>query len=362
MQQKERFTIQRSARKSFVKKMGSAMKANEALLNNLFHDFLLGLDAASLKELLNQLFKLPGELLNSSGGKPAVRSFLPIPSGEIDEFISFGKNLGIAIELKTGWKTSPGQLKQYFEFASSNFSSPFLILITRNTSDTKNRWLEPLFHHKFWVHVTWSSLYQYVQSRKPAISTIEAEALCRCLEQTGLIEEKKIRPNDFGLNKNLPPFLDIDRQWLSIVPIPKNVALGCWKSGQEFWDESIGSIFAQTEKRNFYCYRWDFYHYLWRWAFHEKEVFFDMRKDNKWEYYQDYYEAVMERNMSSVQNVKMSTWYKSYLQIGENQMIELSDFFVGVVKVEGKDCYFVLSKSVSKSVRLEYVKLWESTQ
>ena len=284
------------------------------------------------------------------------------PRVKIDEFISFGKNLGIVVELKAGWKTSPGQLKQYFEFASRNYTSPFLILITRNTNDTKNRWLEPLFRQKFWVHLTWLSLYQYVRSKKQAMSTNEAYALCRYLEQTGLIEERILKPNNFGLDKNLPTFLNVDVQTLSIIPIPKNVALGCWKNGQEFWAESIGSIVEQADKVNFYCCRWDLYHYLWRWALHEKGVFFDMRKDNRWEYYQDYYEAVMAKDMGSVQTVTMSTWYYSYLQIGKNQMIELPDFLLGVMKVEGKDCYFVLNKPILGPVRLEYVKLWESFQ
>ena len=126
-------------------------------------------------------------------------SFVSIPNGIIDEVISSPKFM-IVIELKHGWKTSPGQLNQYFDYASSNRGSSFLVFITPSKDDVANKWIIGLFSDQRWRHRTWASLHRYLKSTKLFREHSRTPDFLNYLESESLHVESSHRPQNFGLD------------------------------------------------------------------------------------------------------------------------------------------------------------------
>lgn len=335
------------------------MARSEAPLNIEFDRFLSALTPDETILLLTDWMGMPNDSVKVKLSTPTARSFLPIPNGVIDEFISFGDDIGIAIELKDKWQTSPGQLEQYFDYANEHYNEPFLLFLTRSPDDIQHRWISPLFNNRQWYHRTWASLSHFLSTN----TTLQDNDACRqfsdYIASLDLNIEIRRAVRDYGLNVGLPNSITVDFNSLLQTKLPSDEPLGCWKTGTEFWEDILQSIRTQLGALDFFSYRFDLYHYMFRWAFHERGTFFDMRKDNKWKYYYDYFMAHMEKTHSNATRVTMSAWYRKYLQIAKNQYVKLKTYNVGVVKVNSEDCYFVTEKQ-SDSATIQRLNFWEA--
>ncbi len=334
------------------------MTRTEVALNRKFDNFLNALNPQEMYSLLTEWIGLPKEMLGMDLRAPMIRSFLAIPNGTIDEFLSFGNDIGIAIELKDKWKTSPGQLQQYFNYAAAHYKKPSLLFLTQSPDDILHRWIAPLFKNHHWYHRTWASLLNFLNSNQTLQRNRGSQAFSFYVTSLGLNMEIQRPVRDYGLNVSLPASVTIELNGMLQTNLPSNGPLGCWDTGTKFWEDVLQSIRTQHGTLNFFSYRFDFYHYMFRWAFHERGIFFDMRKDNKWEYYCDYFKAHIETTLSSAERVTMSTWYGKYLKIPKNQYVKLPTCIVGVVKVNSEDCYFVMHNP-GNDATLQRLNFWE---
>jgi hypothetical protein len=330
------------------------MSSEERKLNVHFHNFLGSLSRDELDNFIVQCLGIPTSDVQQLS--PQLQEFFRIPSGkEIDELITFGNKMAIAIELKDKWKTNPGQLETYFQYVQSTSQNPFLVFLSQSPDDIRHPNLSKLFQNQNWRHRTWYSVSRWLDTTE-SHRTKSAE-LRAFLSTQGLDVEKSRTIKEYGLDAPLPDSYRITLDQLTAAHFKNNKPLLCWNSREEFWRDVISNIETQLQTSNFFSYRWDIYHYMWRWAFFERNVFFDMTDDNKWEYYIDYYESNIKGRTDSVQVVKMRKWYDQFLKIGKNQFIELGNRLVGVISINGNDCYFACGKSTG-SIELSCQRLW----
>jgi len=334
------------------------MSSEETRLNMLFHNLLTSLSTTEIKHLLTDGLGISSPFLDTTTATPQITAFLGIPNGkQIDEFVAFASEVGIAIEIKDKWKTSPGQLRNYFDYAHQRFQNPFLIFLSQNPDDSHQNHLSELFDNPRWHHKTWHALSAYLQSE--ANLQKNSVNLRSLLSQKGLDIPKPRSIKYHGLQAELPPTFTIAQNQLRIAQFKSNRPMACWSSREDFWNDVIASIQGQINIETFFSFRRDIYHYMWRWSFHQRRVFFEMEDDNRWEWYMDYFKANVEGHTADCQVIKMRKWYDQFLKIARNEFLDLGGSIVGVFSLGRTYCYFFSPKSF-EPVELTRLNLWET--
>ena len=337
------------------------MGSTEKILIENTLKFISELSYDQVKELLSGLFSTPRSAINDIGQKQIVEIEKKVPCGKIDVYYS-SNNLGIAIEIKEEWKPSPGQLEQYYKYAKENNKFAFLILLSPNPFEYENKHIQNLFNaNDNWHHRTWKQFYNYAINSDTISDTFNTSDLKRYLEDNKkkLLDEKR-RKTEYNRVLELPEICEIDTGSLNHKSIVYNGSFAAWKSGDEFWTDIIESIVQLTGHDKFYTNTFDIYHYIFTWSYHNKDVYFEIRKDNKWEYYIDYFMKYLEKDVGEMEcdNPTMKQLYDKYLKISVGNFVKCGKWYIGMIKVNGEQCYFV-TPELKEKLELKRVKCWE---
>ena len=314
-----------------------------------------------LGELFPGLFNLPASSIIEFGQNQVVEMEKKVPCGKIDLYYS-SNNLGIAIEIKEEWKPSPGQLEQYYKDTRENNKFAFLILLSPNPFEYENKHIQNMFNaNDNWYHRTWKQFYNYAINSDIISDTFNTSGLKRYLEEKKkkLLEEKR-RKTEYNRVAELPEICEVNTGSLNHKSIAYNGSFAAWKSGDEFWADIIDSIVKSTGHDKLYTNTFDLYHYIFTWSYHNKDVYFEIRKDNKWEYYIDYFVKYLDKDVGEMKcdNPTMEQLYSKYLKISVGNKIRCGDWQIGMEKVGGVECYFV-TKETNENLVFQRVKCWE---
>jgi hypothetical protein len=158
----------------------------------------------------------------------------------------------------------------------------------------------------------------------------------------------------------LPELCEINTGSLNHKSIAYNGSFAVWKSGDEFWTNIIESIIKSTGYQTFYINTFDLYHYMFTWSYHNKDVYIEIRNDNKWEYYIDYFMKYLEKDVGEMkcENPTIEQLYNKYLKISVGNVVKCGNWYIGMINVDGKRCYFV-TPELTEKYELKRVKFWE---
>lgn len=97
----------------------------------------------------------------------------------------------------------------------------------------------------------------------------------------------------------------------------------CWKNRDGFWNELISDVCKHSGLTSFSSFRFDFYEYLIRWAFHEKHLYLDIYEDKNYEYYYNYFITNIYPNNKDLLSAQLSDLYYRYLLIRKDEVLVL---------------------------------------
>ncbi len=335
------------------------MASKEDKLILYSRDYLRLLEPGLFEIIFNNFFKITLPNINE---KPIIEKKKIIPCGEIDVYISYKDMHGIAVEIKDEWKPSPGQLEQYYKYARENNENAFLILLSPNPLEYENKHIQNLFQaNDNWRHRTWKHFYNYAINSDIISDSFKTSELKGYLEdkKKKLLEEKR-RKTEYSRVVELPELCAINAGSLNHKPLADNRSFAAWESGDEFWTDIIESIVKSTGHNKFYTNTFDLYHYIFTWSYYNKNVYFEIRKDNKWEYYIDYFMKYLEKDVGEMkcENPTMEQLYNKYLKISVGNVVKCGNWYIGMINVDGKQCYFV-TPELKENLELKRVKCWE---
>jgi hypothetical protein len=316
------------------------MDSDERTLTNKFYDYLDELSYSSeLKTFLINIIN--SEVISRISIEGNIHQFLQISGKqEIDIFISYGNKVGISTEIKDKWKTSPGQLKSYYQYSSDNYTHPFLIFITQSPDDIYHPRINTLFKNPNWYHITWNKIIGIVNNIKG--HSTKRTVLIDYLISRELDKEVSRNRKEYNLRVHLPESYAVKLNTFREANYKRNKPLASWSNREMFWTDVTEDIENQTNSFNYFCYRRDLYHYILRWAFNQRNVLFEMEDDNYWEWYIEYYENNIKNRIDNCEIIKMRKLYNEYLKIYKKEYILLNNNkIVGVESINNKDCYIV---------------------
>ncbi len=327
---------------------------SELYFNEKLNLRLNQLTVPDVKLVLHRCFEIPSQYMN---GEAAICPWNKSDSlysdfGRFDQKIDFGKDFCVIFELKVSTEATVGQIDKYLSYiAATGYKKGYVILMTRNElASQKLGYDELLKKNPNLLFVTWGQFESRLNSIADKIETPKkhTENFLSLISYLTDIQKRSERLID----QPSPPPIEIQKWINSLTQAPEPKKKGrflVWNNREEFWDELIERLTRHTQVQSFSAFRFDFYEYLMRWAFHEKNIYLDIYEDKNYEYLYNYFIQYIYPEKGKLLSAQYSELYYRFLLIRKDEVFETSRHFVFFKKC-GKLWYiYIVEKCISKS-------------
>lgn len=280
--------------------------------------------------------------------------------GRFDQKIDFGKVLCVILELKVSTEATVGQIDKYLSYiGAAGYKSGYVILMTRNElASQKLGYGELLKKNSNLLFVTWGQFESHLNSiaNKLEAPKKHTENFLYLLSFLTDIQKRSERLID----QASPPPFEIQK-WighLTLLPEPKRKGhFLAWNNREVFWEELIERLIKHTQYQSFSAFRFDFYEYLMRWAFHEKNIYLDIYEDKNYEYLYNYFIQYIYPEKGKLLSAQYSELYYRFLLIRKTEVLATSNHFV-FYRLVGKKWYICIVQKNATTSNIKYVKLF----
>jgi len=284
-------------------------------------------------------------------------------SSRFDQKIDFGRELCLIFELKVSTEASVGQLKKYLVYLEERkFAQGYVILVSRNELASEKLGYDRLRDaYPNLLFVTW-------QQFEIRLTTVfEAGSLEGARKQTEdflylltFLTDIRKRSERLVIHPE-PSIIDPVKYIKSLKPAQgpkKNGAFLVWQGREQFWNELLAKITEHSGLPSFSAFRFDFYEYLVRWAFHSKRVYLDIYEDKNYEYIYNYFISNIYPHRDQLPSALLADLYYRFLLIREREVLS-TQFHQVFFRRFGKVWYIYVVEKNSTITEVPYLKCHE---
>jgi hypothetical protein len=110
---------------------------------------------------------------------------------------------------------------------------------------------------------------------------------------------------------------------------------------------------------SFCAFRFDFYDYLTRWAFHVKKIYLDIYEDKNYEYLYNYFIKNIYPFKNNLPSAQISELYYRFLLIRREKEVLSTGFHRIFFKKSGKDWYIYALANGYSAREIPYLHCYE---
>jgi hypothetical protein len=335
---------------------------SELYFNEKLNFWLNGLAPTDVNTVLAHCFGIPTDSLRSSVTVHPWDQADPTyhRSARFDQRIDFGQDLCVVFELKVGTEASVGQLKKYLVYiGDKKYKLGYVILLSRDELASEKLGYDLLkSEYPNLSFVTWrefeTKLRDLVEGDKLKSSKAHTEHFLFLISFLTDIKKRSERL----IIQPAPPELDVVAHLSGLTPTPPPKKKGhflVWQNRDEFWNDLIAAITEHSGLESFSCFRFDFYEYLVRWAFHRKGVYLDIYEDKNYEYVYNYFITNIYPHKEHLPGALISDLYYRFLLIREDEVLSTASHSVFFRRV-GKLWYIYVIDRKSTSIAIPYLR------
>lgn len=301
---------------------------SEIYFNEKLNYWLNRLSSPDIRLILQECFNVRIDAINAN---PTVCPWDSVdPSygklARFDQKIDFGKDLSVILELKVSTEASVGQLQKYLLYLKEvGFKHGYVILLSRNElAAQKLGYAELQDQHPNLLFVTWKQfetqltrLFKNGSLQSPKQPTEHFLYLLSFLTDVRKRSERLIIQPE-------PSAIDTNEYIKSLVPAPTPKRDGpflVWDNRDHFWNDLLKHLTTHSKLSSFSAFRFDFYEYLVRWAFHIKHVYLDIYQDKNYEYIYNYFISNIYPHRDGLPSALIAELYYRFLLVREDEVL-----------------------------------------
>lgn len=339
---------------------------SELYFNEKFNLWLNKQTSEEVKLILTNCFDIPMEFMSGSSiiyPWDTSDAFYP-RAIRFDQKIEFSNNVCVIFELKVGPEIRIGQLDNYLTYLrDKGYQKGFVIHLSRNKLAAKQLGIDTLAKcNPNLLFFTWNkfetTLKQLLKGGKlksPKKLTEQFLHLLTFLTDIAKRSEKLIikpSPESFDYYFHIASLVEA-------APPKRSGSFLVWGDRNQFWSELIAHATSHSGLNSFCAYRFDFYDYLTRWAFHIKKVYLDIYEDKNYEYLYNYFIKNIYPNKGNLPSVQISELYYRYLLIRrEKEVLSINSHKIFFKKFR-KDWYVYILENGYSGSEIPYLKCYE---
>ena len=301
---------------------------SELYFNEKFNLWLNKLTSSDVRLILDKCFHVSTDSIKAN---PFVCPWDEIDpfygkSARFDQKIDFGKELCVIFELKVSTEATIGQLNKYLVYLTeAGFKQGYVFLLSRNEFSAQKLGYDQLItKHSNLFFVTWNQFEsKLTQVFKDDLLESSKQATELFLYLLSFLTDIRKRSERLIIQPEPPPInLFQHMRTLRTAPLPKKRDSHLiWPSRESFWNDLIDFANKHSGQPSFCAFRFDFYEYMIRWAFHVKGVCMDIYEDKNYEYYYNYFIKFIYPNKNKVDNTTTAEIYYRFLLVREDELL-----------------------------------------
>jgi hypothetical protein len=335
---------------------------SELYFNEKLNHWLNKLTPNDIRLILKKCFQISTD---SVGTSPTICPWDEVDpsygkSARFDQKIDFAKELCVIFELKVSTEASVGQLEKYLVYLKEvGFKKGFVILLSRNELAARKLGYDQLQRdHSNLMFVTWNQFESQLAKifkdgllQSPKLPTEHFLYLLSFLTDIRKRSERLIiQPVPSPLNSVA------HIQSLKTAPPPKKKgAFLVWQDREQFWNELLDFACKHSGLSTFCAFRFDFYEYLVRWAFHVKRVYLDIYEDKNYEYIYNYFITNIYPHKDKLPSALISELYYRFLLVREDEVLLTRSHKV-FFRRDGKLWYVYIIEKDFKGTNVPYLR------
>jgi len=338
---------------------------SEIYFNEKLNLWLNKLTANDIRLILKQCFQVSTESVKAN---PTICPWDEIDpsygrSARFDQKIDFGKEFSVIFELKVSMEASVGQLKKYLVYLDEQkFKQGYVVLLSRNELASEKLGYDQLQRdHPNLMFVTWkqfesglAKLFKAGLLESPKQPTEHFLYLVSFLTDISRRSERLIiQPEPSPIN-----LVEYLKSLVTAPPPKKKGAFLVWQSREQFWNELLGYATKHSGLPSFCAFRFDFYEYLVRWAFHIKRIYLDIYEDKNYEYIYNYFITNIYPYKDKLPSALISELYYRFLLIREGEVLS-TQFHQAFFRRVGKLWYVYVKEKNFKGTVVPYLRFNE---
>lgn len=338
---------------------------SELYFNEKLNYWLNRLTSSDVKLILQQCFGLP---ISSIKVDPTICSWDQIdpsygPSARFDQKIDFAKELCVIIELKICTEATVGQLKKYLTYLKEmGYKQGYVILLSRNELASEKLGYDLLKQdHSNLLFATWKQFEsKLTELFKNELLESTKQSTEHFLYLLSFLTDIKKRSERLIIQPAPAPMNPAEyiESLESAPPSKKKGAFLVWQNRDQFWNDLLGYLTKHSGLSSFSAFRFDFYEYLVRWAFHEKHVYLDIYEDKNYEYIYNYFITNIYPHKGKLPSALISELYYRFLLLRKNEVLTTQYHRVFFRQV-GKLWYIYVIEKDFKGSNIPYLRCHE---
>ncbi|MGH2566838.1 MAG: hypothetical protein ACRDGA_00740 [Bacteroidota bacterium] len=281
-------------------------------------------------------------------------------SARFDQKIDFGKEFCVILELKVSTEASVGQLEKYLVYLTEmSFKQGYVVLLSRNELAGQKLGYDKLRReHSNLLFVTWNQFEsELTQLFKAGLLQSPKQATEHFLYLLSFLTDIRKRSERLIIQPEPTPF-DLIGHMRGLVPAAppkKRGSFLVWQDREHFWNDLLSYLSTHSGFSSFTAFRFDFYEYLVRWAFHIKRVYLDIYEDKNYEYIYNYFITNIYPHKDKLPSALISELYYRFLLVREEEVLSVGSHRVFFRRV-GKLWYIYIIDKSFKGTKIPYLR------